>query len=138
MAELDVTRKPLPTPKPEALPFWDGLREGVIRLQRCDACARVQYYPRPHCRYCGGTELTWEQLSGEATVYSYTVIHRAPFEAFANDVPYALAVVRLKEGPLVLSTIVTDDLDAVSMEMPLLPVFDPVTDEITLLRFRPA
>src|SRR3954470_6523876 len=85
MALLDVTRKPLPTPRPETQPFWDGLRAGEIRLQRCDTCDRVQFYPRPHCRYCGATELTWETLSGRATVYTYTVIHRAPFEAFAAD-----------------------------------------------------
>ena len=82
MGELDVTRKPVPSPKPEAMPFWDGLREGQIRLQRCDECRRVQFYPRPHCRYCGSLALTWEALSGEASVYSYTVIHRAPFAAF--------------------------------------------------------
>ena len=104
MAELDVTRKPVPSPKPEAMPFWDGLREGEIRLQRCDECRRVQFYPRPHCRYCGSLALTWEALSGEASVYSYTVIHRAPFAAFADDVPYALAVVELAGGPAATTT----------------------------------
>ncbi len=138
MAELDVTKKPVPTPRPESLPFWDGLREGEIRLQRCDACVRVQFYPRNHCRYCGSLRLTWETLSGRASVYSYTVIHRAPFEAFADDVPYALAVVELEEGPLLISNIVTDDLDAIAIGMPLAPVFDPVADDVTLLRFQPA
>jgi uncharacterized OB-fold protein len=138
MAELDVTKKPLPTPRPDNMPFWDGLRAGEIRLQRCDACSRVQFYPRPHCRYCGSTELTWETLSGRASVYSYTIIHRAPFEAFADDVPYALAVVQLEEGPRLISNVVTDDLDAIAIGMPLAPVFDPVSDDVTLLRFRPA
>ncbi len=138
MAELDVTKRPLPTPRPETQPFWTGLREEEIRLQRCDACGRVQFYPRPHCRYCGGTKLTWETLSGKATLYTYTVIHRAPFEAFAADVPYVFAVAQLEEGPRLVTTIVTDDHDAVEIGMPLAPVFDHVDDEITLLRFRPA
>lgn len=138
MAELDVTRKPVPSPKPEAMPFWDGLREGEIRLQRCDECRRVQFYPRPHCRYCGSLALTWEALSGEASVYSYTVIHRAPFAAFADDVPYALAVVELAEGPRLLTNIVTDDPGSVAIGMALAPVFDPLSDDVTLLRFRPA
>ena len=137
MAQLDVTKKPLPTPRPETKPFWDGLQGSEVRLQRCDSCSRVQFYPRPHCRYCGATELTWETLSGRATLYSYTVIHRAPFEAFAADVPYVFAVAQLEEGPLLVTTIVTDDFDALEVDMPLEPVFDHVNDDVTLLRFRP-
>ena len=138
MAELDVTKKPLPKPRPETQPFWDGLREGVIRLQRCDSCARVQFYPRPACRYCGATSLTWEQLSGDATVYSFTVIHRAPFGAFAADVPYVLAVVELAEGPRHVTNVVSVAPDDVHIGLRLAPVFDPITNDITLLRFSPA
>jgi uncharacterized OB-fold protein len=138
MAELDVTKKPLPTPRAESLPFWEGLRENELRLQRCDACSRVQFYPRPHCRYCGSTSLTWETLSGRGTVYTFTVIHRAPFEAFAQDVPYVLVVVELEEGPRLITNLVVDDPGAVAIDMPVEAVFDPVTDDITLLRFRPA
>lgn len=138
MAEIDVTRKPLPTPRPESAPFWAGLLEEEIRLQRCDSCARVQFYPRPACRYCGATELTWETVSGRAEVYTYTIIHRAPFEAFADDVPYVLAVAQLEEGPRLVTTIVGVDPDEVRIGMALTPVYDRVSDDIALLRFTPA
>jgi uncharacterized OB-fold protein len=137
MAEIDVTRKPLPTSRPESAEFWQGLLDGEIRLQRCDVCRRVQFYPRPACRYCGATELTWETLSGSAELYTYTVIHRAPFEAFAGDVPYVLAVAELAEGPRLLTTIVDVDPEDVRIGMPLSPVFDRVSDGVALLRFRP-
>jgi uncharacterized protein len=138
MAEIDVTRKPLPTPRPESAPFWAGLLEEEIRLQRCEHCHRVQFYPRPGCRYCGATTLTWETLSGKAVLYTYTVIHRAPFEAFAGDVPYIFAVAQLEEGPRLITTIVDADPDAVEIGMALTPVYDRVSDDIALLRFRPA
>jgi uncharacterized OB-fold protein len=138
MAELDVTVRPLPQRRPESAPFWDGLLEHEIRLQRCTSCGQVQYYPRPGCRHCGATTLEWEAMSGEAEVYSYTVIHRAPFEAFEPDVPYVFAVVQLVEGPRLVSTIVTDDFDALEVGMALSPVYDRVADDTVLLRFRPA
>jgi uncharacterized OB-fold protein len=136
--KVDVTRRPLPRPTPVSAPFWDGLRQREIRLQRCDDCRRVQFYPRPACRFCGALELTWETLSGGAELYSYTVVHRAPFEAFADAVPYALAIVALDEGPRLVSTVETSDLDALRIGMRLKPLYDDVSDELTLLRFEPA
>ena len=49
---MDVDR-PLPSPMtPEAKPFWDGLREGKLRLPRCGACGHVFFYPRILCPKC--------------------------------------------------------------------------------------
>ena len=137
MPEIDVRTKPLPTPDEVSRPYWDGLRRGEVVLQRCDSCGKVQFYPRPACRYCGSLELTWETLSGEGSVYTYTVVHRAPFEAFAADVPYVLAVVELDEGPLLLSTIEGIEPEAVEVGMRVVALFDAVSPEVTLLRFQP-
>jgi uncharacterized OB-fold protein len=138
VAVIDVTVKPLPVPTAESAPYWAGLREGRLLMQHCAACDRLQFYPRPMCRHCGATELDWAPMSGAGHIYSYTVIHRAPFEAFKGDVPYAYAVVELAEGPRVVCTIVTDDLDALRVDQPVTAVFDPVTEDVTLLRFRPS
>ncbi|TDB95473.1 Zn-ribbon domain-containing OB-fold protein [Actinomadura sp. 7K534] len=135
---IDVTVKPLPAPAPEAAPYWDGLRAGRLLMQRCASCERLQFYPRSICRHCLGTDLGWAEMAGTGRIYSFTVIHRAPFEAFKADVPYAYAVVELDEGPRVVATIETDDLDALAIDQPVTAVFDAVTDEVTLLRFRPA
>jgi uncharacterized OB-fold protein len=138
MAELDVTKKPLPRPGVESAPYWEGLNEGEIRLQRCDACSRVQFYPRSGCRYCGSTSLTWEAMSGHADVYTYTVVHRAPFEAFKEDVPYVIAVVELAEGPRLVTNVVGCPVDDVHIGMRVRPVFDRAGDDVTILRFTPA
>lgn len=137
MAVLDVTVKPLPTPTPESAPYWAGLRDGRLLMQCCESCGKLQFYPRMICRHCGATELGWREMSGRGRIYTFTVIHRAPFEAFKADVPYAYAVVTLEEGPRVVTTIRTDDLDALAVDQPVTAVFDAVTDDVTLLRFRP-
>jgi uncharacterized OB-fold protein len=134
---LDVTRKPRPVPTGVSQPYWDGLREHKLLMQRCADCQQLQFYPRSGCRHCGGTHLSWEQMSGSGHIYSYTVIHRPPFKAFAADVPYVYAVIELDEGPRVIATIETDDHDSLAVDAPAEAIFDDGDDGITLLRFRP-
>jgi hypothetical protein len=76
-------------------------------------------------------------MSGSGRIYSYTVIHRAPFEAFAADVPYVYALIQLDEGPRIVATVETDDHDNLAVDTPVAAIFDDGDDGITLLRFRP-
>jgi uncharacterized OB-fold protein len=79
----------------------------------------------------------WSQVSGRGTIHSYTVVRRAPGPAFAADVPYAVVLVELVEGPRMLSNLVSAEVDAIRIGDPVEVVFDAVTDEVTLPRFRP-
>lgn len=130
--------KPLPRPTPVSRPFWDAAREHRLSLQRCAACGRHCYYPRALCPHCGGSDLAWTDVSGRGTVYSYTIARRATARAFEPDVPYVIAIVELAEGPRMTTNIVGCDPDAVHIGMPVEAAFDDVTDEVTLVTFRPA
>ena len=130
-------RKPLPTPSPLTQPFWDGLDEGVVRVQRCADCREYQFYPRPHCVACLSERLDWVLLSGRGKVYSFTVVRRAMNPAFAADVPYAYAIVELDEGPRLMTNVVGCAVEDVEVDMPVRAVYDRVTSEITLLKFEP-
>lgn len=90
--------KPLPKPNAVTAPFWDACAEGRFTFQTCAACGHNQFPPRLSCAACHGDELDWRTASGRGTVYSSTVVHRAPMEAFKADAPYALAIVELEEG----------------------------------------
>lgn len=129
------TGKPLPTPTDVSRPYWDALKLGEIRLQRCTACGDLQFYPRSMCRRCGGSELVWEVVGNTGVVYSATVIHRPPFEAFASSVPYVYAIVELDAGPRLVTNIVSEDVESVRIGMPVTAQFDDEGD-VTLLRFR--
>lgn len=133
--------QPLPTflDEPYANPFWEGTRAGELRLQRCNDCERAQYFPRPWCRYCGCESLMWITASGEGEVYAHTVIRRAiEYDAFEEDIPYVVGYVDLAEGPRMFTTIVDCPVEAVENGMPVTVVFDQITDEVVLPKFRPA
>ena len=131
-------RKPLPIPAAVSRPFWDGLREGVLRVQQFRDCRRHVFYPRSLCPHCLSETLEWVEVSGRGRLYSYTLVRRAMHPAFQQDVPYVYAIVELEEGPRVTSNVVNCPLEALRVDMPLRAVYDSVTPEITLLKFEPA
>ncbi len=134
----DQPRKPLPKPSTLSQPFWDGLAEGVLRLQKCAACASYVFYPRPYCPRCLSEALTWTPVSGHGHVYTYTVVRRAMHPAFQPDVPYVFAIVELEEGPRLTTNVVGCAPEDVRVEMPVKALYDKTAAGIALLKFEPA
>jgi uncharacterized OB-fold protein len=132
-------RKPLPEPTPDTLPFWEGCKRHELRLQRCGDCAEFYFYPRAYCPRCLGDNIEWRTVSGEATLLTYVINHRAA-PGFDDEVPYVTAIVRLAEGPHLMTNIVgiPPDPGQLPPGLPVTVVFDDVTDTITLPKFRPA
>ncbi len=130
-------QKPLPEPSAVSAPFWDGLKSGQLRLQRCGECERYVFYPRSVCPHCMSERLGWATACGRGTIYSYTIVRRAMNPAFGNDVPYVFAIVQLGEGPRVTTNIVKCAPEEVRVDMPVKATYDSVTPEITLLKFEP-
>jgi uncharacterized OB-fold protein len=100
-------RKIIPPPvNPETKAFWDGTAQGKLLLKKCLACGQIHYYPRALCPYCFSERTEWLPASGRATVYSYSVMRRAP-------VPYAIAYVSLEEGVTIMTNVVDCDFDRI-------------------------
>ncbi|MEZ5559241.1 MAG: OB-fold domain-containing protein [Pseudomonadales bacterium] len=129
--------RPLPKPTPETEHFWEGTRQGELRLQRCDDCAHVYFPPRPFCPQCASREVSVFAASGRGRLESY-VINQRGHPAF--DGPYAIALVTLDEGPRLMSNIVECEQtpEALVLDMPLEVRFVRQNDEITLPLFAPA
>jgi len=129
--------RPLPRPTPETRHFWEGTLAGELRLQRCAACARVRFPPRPVCPACASPDARVFAASGRARLYSY-VIHQRPAPGFRP--PYVIALVELEEGPRMLTNLVGVEPtpEALPLDLPLEVVFERASDEIALPLFRPA
>ena len=130
--------KPLPEPTPVSQPFWDAAREGKLLIQRSRKTGKPVFYPRSVSPYGPGDELEWFEASGRGTVYTYTEARRPTAPQWANDAPYVIAVVELEEGARMTTNIVGCAPDEVRIGMPVVAVFDAVTPETTLVKFRPA
>jgi uncharacterized protein len=133
-----ATAKFAPQSTPETEPFWSGCAAGELRLQRCHQCRKFYFPPRPICPKCWSSDVEWNVVSGRATLHSYVINYR-PAPGFADDAPYAIALVQLDEGPRMLSNIV--DVENVPekliLDMPLEVTFEQRGD-MSIPQFRPA
>ena len=128
----------LPVVDSESEPFWRAAKEGRLLIMRCRACDRPYFYPRRYCPRCWSDETEWQQASGRGTVHTYSIIHQNPAPPFSAWVPYAVVIVDLDEGVRVMGNWDRSvDLDKLAVGAAVQVVFESVTDEIALARFRP-
>ena len=129
----------LPEPTPETRHFWDGCREGELRLQRCTDCNGEPYFPpRPFCPRCGSRKVEVFKASGKGVLWSYVINHR-PRPDMGTE-PYAIAVVKLEEGPKMMTNIVgcRQTPEALPLDMAVKVKFEKQSDDISLPFFEPA
>lgn len=82
--------------------------------------------------------MRWVDASGEATLYTWSIVHVNDLPPFGGRVPYVAAVVDLAEGPRMMTRIVGCDDAALDFGMALRFDTEPLTDEIAIAVFRPA
>lgn len=132
--------KPLPPITEQSKPFWDATRERRLQLPRCDHCGTFHTYFEPWCSHCGKEGVHWESLSGRGRIWANCRFHKVYFPGFAADSPYNVAMVELDEGPRLMTNIIgipNGSLSEMPIGMQVEAVFVDVTDEVTLVKFRP-
>ncbi|MGY9057270.1 MAG: Zn-ribbon domain-containing OB-fold protein [Alphaproteobacteria bacterium] len=128
--------KPVPSIDPDSAPYWEGAMDGKLMIQRCNATGQAFLYSRQLVPGVVESQVEWIEASGRGTIYSYTVARRPAGPAFADDAPYVIVSVTLEEGARIMTNLVTDDPDSVAIGQAVEVVFDAVTDELTIPKFR--
>jgi uncharacterized OB-fold protein len=129
--------KPLPRPSEDSAPYWEAAHKGELRLQRCSDCGHVRFPPSILCPRCLSEEIEWVRMSGRGTVFSWIVVHQSQYPAFNPDAPYNVAIVELEEGPCLHTNLLCPN-EAIHIGMPVQVVFEKVSDDVTLVKFKPA
>ena len=120
------------------LPFWRAAAEHRLVVQRCSACAHTQLPPAPICSACRAFESEWQEVSGRGEVYTFTIVHRPV--AAGMTLPFVIAVIALEGsgGVRILSNLVDVDPDAITIGMAVEVVWEDMSEEFAVPRFRPA
>ncbi len=127
------TRKiPAPQPNVETQPYWDAAAEGKLLVKKCNSCGELHFYPRSICPFCFSDNTSWQQVSGQGTIYTYSVMRRGA------PVPYAIAYVTLAEGPAMMTNIVDCDLNGIKVGQKVKVVFKPSEGGAPVPCFAPA
>ena len=130
-------KKPLPIPSELSTPFWEACRRHELVIQRCQSCKAFRFPPAILCPECLVDRTEWTRVSGRGKVFSFVIFHRVYHPAFEADLPYAVALVELEEGLRLVSNIVGCPPEQVVCDMPVEVVFEDVTPEVTLPKFKP-
>lgn len=135
---MSENQRPLPKPDQDSVVYWEAARRHELLLQQCGDCQKFRFYPRSVCPHCLSDKFQWRQSAGRGKVYSFTVIHRAPFPAFRDKVPYVLALIELSEGVRMMTNVIGCEPDKVEIGLPVELTFEDLTEEITLPQFKPS
>ena len=128
---------PLPMADATTLPWWQAAAEHRLVVQRCTACQHTRHPPAPICPECRSTESDWKELPGRGEVYTYTIVHR-PIAA-GQELPYIVAVIALENagGLRMISNLVGMSPDALVIGMPVEVVWEDMSADLAIPRFRP-
>lgn len=129
--------KPRPRIGPDNEPFWQGCRAHRLMLPFCEACGKAHLPPGPVCPYCLSERIAWRQASGCGRVSTWTIVHKAWFPSFQDEVPYNVVQVELDEGPRLASSLIDLGGRRPKIGDRVEVVFDDIDDALTLPRFRP-
>ncbi|MFQ5477439.1 MAG: Zn-ribbon domain-containing OB-fold protein [Candidatus Binatia bacterium] len=128
--------RPLPLMRGFTKEFYGWCQKGELRFQRCSNCGVWRHVPREICAACGSWAWSWEKSGGRGRVFTWTIAERALHPGFKDHTPYAPVVVEMEEGPRLLSEVKDCGPPELEIGMEVEVVFDEVTAEVTLPRFR--
>jgi uncharacterized OB-fold protein len=126
------------TNKPLTAPFWAGLRERRLVVQRCASCGTKRYPAAPLCPDCLARGGEWVEVPAEGELWSYIVYRRALSPAFAADVPYAVGLVEVDESRLQILARIDAPLDSITIGARMRARFTDASENVTLLSWEPA
>jgi uncharacterized OB-fold protein len=127
----------LPSPDFDTAPYWDAAREHKLLIRRCRPGGHAFFYPRPFCPVCWSRDVEWEEASGRAMLYTYSIVRVNDLPPFPDRIPYVAAVVDLAEGPRMMTNVVDCDFDDLVIGMPLVVQFRDTGDGVTIPVFAP-
>ncbi|HVN39693.1 MAG TPA: Zn-ribbon domain-containing OB-fold protein [Myxococcota bacterium] len=119
------------------LPFWQAAAEHRLVVQRCARCGHTRLPPAPVCSECRADAADWKELSGHGEIYTYTIVHRPV--AAGQPLPTVIAVIALEDagGLRMISNVVDASPEEIRIGMPVEVVWEDMSAELAIPRFRP-
>jgi uncharacterized OB-fold protein len=129
-------KKQLPVITSLDKPFWDAAKRHELMAYRCLNCGTF-YSQATDCIACDNPRMEWVRVNGKGQVFTYAIYHQLYHPAWKDDIPYNVSWIKLDEGPLLMSNIIECQNEDIYIGMPVTVVFDDVTEEVTLPKFKP-
>ena len=133
----------LPAPRPQRdgldKPYWDGLREAVLRVQRCASCGTWRWGPEWVCHSCHSFDTRWEEIAPRGRLYSWARSWHPVHPALREHGPYIFALIELPQAGNIrmVGNLLGDPLQKVEIGAEVVGAFEP-HEGYALLQWRRA
>lgn len=89
---------PIPVAEHDGLsaPFWNGLRQGKLFVQRCQHCEAWQFGPEWICHVCHQFDPSWQDVEPRGRIYSWERVWHPSHDALTDHPPYLAVLVELQ------------------------------------------
>lgn len=123
---------PAPAPAPDGLdaPFWDGLGEGRLLIQRCDSCEGWQWGPEWICHRCHSFDLRFEETAAEGVIFSHQRVWHPVHPALAEQGAHVIVLIELPAagGVHIVGNLVGDPMGPLDIGSSVRGVFEHHSD----------
>lgn len=91
---------PIPVPEPDGLsrPYWSGLSENRLRVQRCGGCGTWQFGPEWICHHCHRFDPDWVEVAPRGRIYSWERVWHPVHPCLKGAGPYLVVLVELQQA----------------------------------------
>jgi uncharacterized OB-fold protein len=129
---------PAPSASKDDAPFWEGCNQKKLVIRHCNACQQFFHPPAPACPRCASTSVGWKEVSGNGTVFTYTIGHHAVHSSLKGHKPYNVAIVLLDDADDVrlVSNVVDVEAQDMKIGMPVSVFWDEISEGVYLPRFK--
>jgi len=123
---------PQPVPSPDGLdaPYWAGLAQEQLLLQRCASCRTWQWGPEFICHACHSDDLAFEETSATGVIYSHERVWHPVHPALREQGPYIVVLVELPQagGVRLVGNLLGDPQQPIAIGAAVRGVFEHHTD----------
>lgn len=114
--------------------FWEGIQRQELVFERCKKCGNWLHPPKPMCPKCHSLEKEWVPSTGKGVVYSWVTYQESSNPSF--KAPYSVVLVEMEEGVRLVSNVVDMKPEDIHIGMPVELVFDEISEDLTLPKFK--
>tara|TARA_B100001996_G_C18276259_1_gene445111 strand:+ start:142 stop:549 length:408 start_codon:yes stop_codon:yes gene_type:complete len=132
---MDI-KKPRPTIDVDSKTYWEAARDKKLMVQYSLDTKEYFLYSKQLTNAANSKNIEWRQVSGKGKIYSFTIVHAPAGPAFKDEIPYVVASIELEEGARIISNILTDDVESISIGDKVKVFFEKQDDNFSIPKFK--
>ena len=131
-----MINKPTPVIDSDSRQYWEGAKSKKLMMQYNKNSNEYFLYSSSLGGVKHNENIEWKEVSGRGDIYSFTLVHAPAGEAFKDDIPYIVALITLEEGARIISNIIIEEGEKISIGDRVTVHFEKYSEELTIPKFK--